>query len=100
MREGEVFLEFASAHHLAIVNTFFSKQRRHLETYSSHTHSTQIDFILCDFELRKYFSDCKVILGEPAATQHRLLVGELKLPVTILIERITLSFSRKLSGTG
>lgn len=62
--QGKDILEFATSHHLAIVNTFFEKQPRHLITYSSSHHNSQIDYILSDFELRKQFSDCKVILGE------------------------------------
>lgn len=82
-REGRELLEFASTHNLVFVNTFFSKQTRHLITYNSGIRSSQIDYILCDANMRRNFSDCKVILGEAVVSQHRLLIGELKLPVTL-----------------
>ncbi|XP_063697808.1 craniofacial development protein 2-like [Culicoides brevitarsis] len=42
--QGKDILNYATAHNLAIVNTFFSKQNRHLITYSSDRHNTQIDY--------------------------------------------------------
>lgn len=78
--QGLDILNFAVNHNLALVNTFFTKQDRHLMTYSSGHNNTQIDYILCDLDLRKQFKDCKVILGEPLTTQHRLLLSEMKLP--------------------
>lgn len=33
--------------------------------------------------MRKNFKDCKVILGEAVITQHRLLLGEVEMPVTL-----------------
>lgn len=81
--EGRNILEFAAARNLSIVNPFFAKKTRHLVTYSSGNRTTQIDFILCDQDMRKYFKDCKVIIGEAVISQHRLLLGELELPVTL-----------------
>lgn len=81
--QGSTILDIAIAHNLAIVNTFFVKHPRHLITYSSGHNNTQIDYIMCDLDLRKSFCDCKVILGEPLASKQRLLVGEIQLPEPI-----------------
>lgn len=52
-------------------------------TYSSGHNNTQIDYIMCDLDFLKQFKDCKVILSEPLTSQHRLLLGELKLPTNL-----------------
>lgn len=81
--QGIDILNFAVAQNLALINTFFTKQDRHLITYSSGQNNTQIDFIMCDLDFRKQFSDCKVIPGEPLTSQHRLLLGEMTLPLRL-----------------
>ena len=72
-------LHLAQAVDLAIVNTFYSKRREHLLTYKSGGNATVIDYMIMVRrenlrELKKY----KVIPGESVATQHRMLVMEMK----------------------
>ncbi|XP_070031069.1 uncharacterized protein [Nicotiana tomentosiformis] len=74
---------FTKAFELVIANSKFSKREEHLVTLQSMVAKTQIDYLLlrrCDRGLCK---DCKVILGETIATQHRLLVMD----VYIMIKR-------------
>ena len=78
--QGDEIVQLAKSHNYAILNTFFKKQSRHLITYSSGGRETQIDYHLCSNEIRKYVKDCKVILGEDAVDQHRLLLSEIRLP--------------------
>ncbi|XP_070056583.1 uncharacterized protein [Nicotiana tomentosiformis] len=61
----------------------FPKREEHLVTFQNAVASTQIDYLLlrkCDRGLCK---DCKVILGEILATQHKLLVMD----VGIMLKR-------------
>lgn len=76
---GEEVLNLADAHGLLVANTLFKKKPEHLITYKSGQHATQIDYWLCSTELRKTFKDCKVIPGEPLASQHRLLLLEMNI---------------------
>ncbi|XP_019236800.1 PREDICTED: craniofacial development protein 2-like [Nicotiana attenuata] len=74
---GTSLLDFAKAFELVIANSTFSKRDKHLVTFQSSAVKTQIDYLLlrrCDRGLCK---DCKVILGETLATQHRLLVMDI-----------------------
>ncbi|XP_019240716.1 PREDICTED: craniofacial development protein 2-like [Nicotiana attenuata] len=76
-------LDFAKAFEMVIMYSSFSKKEEHLVTFQSTVAKTQIDYLLlrrCDKGLCK---DCKVILGETLATQHRLLVMD----VGIMIRR-------------
>ncbi|GJU91037.1 retrovirus-related pol polyprotein LINE-1 [Tanacetum coccineum] len=53
--EGRVILEFATAHDLVVVNSFFKKNEAHLITFQSAGHNTQIDYLLmCRRDLRAY----------------------------------------------
>ncbi|XP_061727718.1 craniofacial development protein 2-like [Cydia pomonella] len=78
--QGKEILDLANNFQMPIINSFFEKKNDHLITYKSGKFATQIDYIMSDATLRKYFRDCKVIPGEPLTTQHRLLVACLKLP--------------------
>lgn len=79
---GEEILQFAKAFDLPIMNTFFKKPQKHLATYQSGNHSTQIDYHLCSRPLKNRIMNCKVILGESLAPQHRLLVSKFRLNPT------------------
>ncbi|XP_070026492.1 uncharacterized protein [Nicotiana sylvestris] len=71
---GTSLLDFAKAFDLVIANSSFPERDEHLVTYQSLAAKTQIDYLLlrrCD---RRWCEDCKVILGETLATQHRFLV--------------------------
>lgn len=75
---GGDILDFALAYDLAVLNTWFRKQESHLVTYRNGTHASQIDFFLVRCGFRRSCVDCKVIPGESAVTQHRLLVMDLR----------------------
>lgn len=75
--EGETILDFATQFHMTIMNTFFQKADRHLVTYKSGERETQIDYLMCQNDLRRSVKDCKVVLGESFVSQHRLLIAEL-----------------------
>ncbi|KAJ2945082.1 hypothetical protein O0L34_g9136 [Tuta absoluta] len=64
---------------LPVINTFFQKKDEHLISYKSGKSATQVDYILCDHSMRGYFKDCKIVPGEPLTSQHRLLIGCLKM---------------------
>ncbi|GJZ16969.1 retrovirus-related pol polyprotein LINE-1 [Tanacetum coccineum] len=49
--EGRTILEFAVAHDLVVVNSFFKKRDVHLITFHSGDHDTQIDYILLGFDI-------------------------------------------------
>ncbi len=74
---GEDILALCKSHGLIVLNTMFMKQRRHLITYSSGGNETQIDYHLVPSFAKRRVKDCKVILGESLAPQHRLLVSEI-----------------------
>ena len=76
--EGENILHLAQAFDLAIVNTFYSKRREHLLTNMSGGKATVIDYIMVRRENLRELKNCKVIPGESFATQHRMLVMEMK----------------------
>ncbi|KAL6502451.1 hypothetical protein OROHE_024456 [Orobanche hederae] len=67
-------LDFALAYDLGIMNTWFEKRDSHLVTYRNGGSASQIDFFLVRNVWRKSFTNCKVIPGESAATQHRVVV--------------------------
>ena len=77
--EGETILDFAQSYDLLIVNTWFKKRDSHLVTYRSGANATQIDFLLARRGERRNFLDCKVIPGEAATEQHKLLIMDIRL---------------------
>ena len=76
--EGERILEFATANDLLIGNTLFIKRESHLVTFQSAGRKTQIDYVLYSRKLRRDVTNVKVIPGEECASQHRLLVCDLR----------------------
>ena len=71
-------LHLAQAFDLAIVNTLYSKRREHLLIYKCGVNATVIDYIMVRREYLRELKNCKVIPGEAVATQHRMLVMEMK----------------------
>ncbi|GJV15561.1 retrovirus-related pol polyprotein LINE-1 [Tanacetum coccineum] len=71
--EGRSILEFAAAHDLVVVNSFFKKRDAHLITFHSGDHDTQIDYMLVRKVDLRLCKDCKVFPGEVCFSQHRLL---------------------------
>ncbi|XP_076900357.1 uncharacterized protein LOC143554507 [Bidens hawaiensis] len=74
---GTDLLDFAVAHDLGILYSFFKKRESHLITFSSWGRNTQIDYILTRQGDRHWWRDCKVIPGETVVAQHRLLVADI-----------------------
>ena len=66
---------------LAIVNTYFKKNDEHRVTYKSGGKSTQVDYVMCRRRNLKEMCDCKIILNECVAKQHRMVVCKMALMV-------------------
>ncbi|KAK3518309.1 hypothetical protein QTP86_020982 [Hemibagrus guttatus] len=59
----------------------FGKREEHRVTYKSGGRRTQVDYILCRRRNLKEISDCKVVVGESVARQHRMVVCRMTLMV-------------------
>ncbi|KAK3556710.1 hypothetical protein QTP70_015094, partial [Hemibagrus guttatus] len=79
--EGQMVVDFAKRMDMAVVNTYFQKREEHRVTYKSGGKSTQVDYILCRRGNLKEISDCKVVVGESVARQHRIVVCRMTLMV-------------------
>ncbi|MCJ8736038.1 hypothetical protein PDJAM_G00254200 [Pangasius djambal] len=79
--EGQMVVDFAKRMDMTVVNTYFQKREEHRVTYKSGGRSTQIDYILCRRGNLKEISDCKVVVGESVARQHRMVVCRMTLMV-------------------
>ena len=72
--EGDNIVEFAIAHQVAIVNTYFQKRLSRRTTYTSEGRHTQVDCILCRRKELKRVRDCKVLPKEAVAKHHKVVV--------------------------
>ncbi|KAK3511538.1 hypothetical protein QTP70_009333 [Hemibagrus guttatus] len=79
--EGQMVVDFAKRMDMAVVNTYFQKREKHRVTYKSGGRRTQVDYILCRRGNLKEISDCKVVVGESVARQHRMVVCRMTLMV-------------------
>ncbi|KAK3509650.1 hypothetical protein QTP70_008354 [Hemibagrus guttatus] len=79
--EGQMVVDFAKRMDMAVVNTYFQKGEEHRVTYKSGGRHTQVDYILCRRGNLKEISDCKVVVGESVARQHRMVVCRMTLMV-------------------
>ncbi|KAK3507937.1 hypothetical protein QTP70_004389 [Hemibagrus guttatus] len=79
--EGQMVVDFAKRMDMAVVNTYFQKREEHRVTYKSGGRRTQVDYILCRRSNLKEISDCKVVVGESVARQHRMVVCRMTLMV-------------------
>ncbi|MCJ8736341.1 hypothetical protein PDJAM_G00258540 [Pangasius djambal] len=79
--EGQMVVDFAKRMDMAVVNTYFQKREEHRVTYKSGGRSTQVDYILCRRGSLKEISDCKVVVGEGVARQHRMVACRMTLMV-------------------
>ncbi|KAK3526858.1 hypothetical protein QTP86_000716 [Hemibagrus guttatus] len=79
--EGQMVVDFAKRMDMAVVNTYFQKREEHRVTYKSGGRRTQVDYILCRRGSLKEISDCKVVVGERVARQHRMVVCRMTLLV-------------------
>ena len=80
-KEGSMIVDFGKRMNLAIVNTYFKKKDEHRVTYKSGGKSTQVDYVMCRRRNLKEMCDCKVILNECVAKQHRMVVCKMALMV-------------------
>ncbi|ROI22611.1 hypothetical protein DPX16_0452 [Anabarilius grahami] len=79
--EGQRLVDFAKSMEMAVVNTYSQKRQEHRVTYKSGGRSTQVDYILCRRCNLMEISDCKVVVGESVARQHRMVVCKITLVV-------------------
>ncbi|KAK3573265.1 hypothetical protein QTP86_019235 [Hemibagrus guttatus] len=79
--EGQMVVDFAKRMDMGVVNTYFQKREEHRVTYKSGGRRTQVDYILCRKGNLKEISDCKVVVGESVARQHRMVVCRMTLMV-------------------
>ncbi|MCJ8733955.1 hypothetical protein PDJAM_G00229720 [Pangasius djambal] len=79
--EGQMVMDFAKRMDMAVVNTYFQKREEHRVTYKSGGRSTQVNYILCRRGNLKEISDCKVVVGESVARQHRMVMCRMTLMV-------------------
>ncbi|KAK3507804.1 hypothetical protein QTP70_000856 [Hemibagrus guttatus] len=79
--EGQMVVDFAKRMGMGVVNTYFQKREEHRVTYKSGGRRTQVDYILCRRGNLKEISDCKVVVGESVARQHRMVVCRMTLMV-------------------
>ncbi|KAK3570901.1 hypothetical protein QTP86_029372, partial [Hemibagrus guttatus] len=79
--EGQMVVDFAKRMDMGVVNTNFQKREEHRVTYKSGGRRTQVDYILCRRGNLKEISDCKVVVGESVARQHRMVVCRMTLMV-------------------
>ncbi|KAK3567837.1 hypothetical protein QTP86_027362, partial [Hemibagrus guttatus] len=79
--ERQMVVDFAKRMDMGVVNTYFQKREEHRVTYKSGGRRTQVDYILCRRGNLKEISDCKVVVGESVARQHRMVVCRMTLMV-------------------
>ncbi|KAK3538419.1 hypothetical protein QTP86_001765 [Hemibagrus guttatus] len=79
--EGQMVVDFAKRMDMGVVNTYFQKREEHRVTYKSGGRSRQVDYILCRRGNLKEISDCKVVVGESVARQHRMVLCRMTLMV-------------------
>ncbi|KAK3556984.1 hypothetical protein QTP70_022328, partial [Hemibagrus guttatus] len=79
--EGQMVVDFAKRMDMGVVNTYFQKREEHRVTYKSGGRRTQVDYILCRRGNLKEIIDCKVVVGESVARQHRMVLCRMTLMV-------------------
>ena len=80
-KEVSMVVDFAKKMNLKIVNTYFKKNDKNRVTYKSGGNSTQVDYVMCRRRNLKEMCNCKVILNECMAKQHRMVVCKMALMV-------------------
>ena len=80
-KEGSMIMDFAKEMDLAVVNIYFKKKYEHRLTYKSGGKSTQVDYVMCKRRNLKEMRDCKVMVNECVAKQHRMVVCKMALIV-------------------
>ena len=80
-KKGSMVVNFAKRMDLAVVNTYFKKKNEHKVTYKSCRKSTQVDYVISRRRDLKEMGDCKVMVNECVAKQHRMVVCKMALMV-------------------
>ena len=80
-KEGSMVVDFAKRMNLAIVNIYFKKKQEHRVTYKSGGKSTQVDYVMCRRRNLKEMCNCKVMVNECVAKQHRMVICKMALMV-------------------
>ena len=65
-------VNFAKRMDMAVVSTYFKKKDKHRVTCKSDGKSTQVDNGMCRRRDLKEMCDCKVMMNECVAKQHRI----------------------------
>ena len=74
-------VNFAKRIDLAIVNIYFKKKHEHRMTYKSGIISIQVDYVMCRRRDLKEMCDCKIMVSECVAKQHRMVICKMALMV-------------------
>jgi hypothetical protein len=72
--EGEMILEFADVHKLAVMNTWFMKEDTKKISYESGGCRTVVDYILTKQRDKSMISDVKVIAKKSCIPQHKTVI--------------------------
>ncbi|KAK3534100.1 hypothetical protein QTP86_002207 [Hemibagrus guttatus] len=72
--KGKVYRSEREVAELKMLRFSFGKREEHRVTYKSGGRRTQVDYILCRRGNLKEISDCKVVVRESVARQHRMVV--------------------------
>ena len=80
-KEGSMVVDFEKRMDSVIVNTYFKNKDEHKVTYKNGGKSTQVDYVMCRRRNLKEMCDCKVIVNECVAKQHRMVVCKMALMV-------------------
>ena len=64
-------VDFAIRMDLAVVKTYFKKKDKHRLMHKSGRKNTQIDYVMCRKRNLKEMCNCKVMVNERVAKQHR-----------------------------
>ena len=83
-----MIVNFGKKMDLAIVNTYFKKKDEHKVTYKSIGKSIQVNYVMCKRRNLKEMCNCKVILNECVAKQHRMVVCKMVLMVKKKAEKV------------
>ena len=78
-KEVSMVVDFAKKMNLKIVNTYFKMNDEHRVTYKIGGKSTQVDYVMWSRRNLKKMCNCKVILNECIAKQHRMVVCKMAL---------------------
>ena len=72
-RQGLMVVNFVKRMDLAIVKTYFKKKDEHRVTYKSRGKTIRIDYVMGRRRNLKEMCNCKVIVNECVAKQHRMV---------------------------